>query len=207
MATAMEVTTVPLTTAVCVPMLEVAPTGPVSIIAPPSEEPPLVDEPDSENDEDEDEDEEDDDVACSTLLYGALHGLEPLEPGAEPRQRIGTSKCGISKKSWTKAEDAILTDIVQRAGAQRWSNVAAQLPGRAGKQCRERYVLAHSPCRHMQHRALASAWAGHKEACVPLALVRACVAIRSSPPLCAAHVRCDGSAFRRAAGLTTSAPR
>ena len=108
----------------------------------PSEEPPLVDDPES-NDEDDDEDDDDDDEEEDSIaLYGALHGLEPLEPGAEVRQRIGTSKCGISKKSWTKAEDQILTDIVTRNGAQRWSSVAAQLPGRAGKQCRERCARA-----------------------------------------------------------------
>lgn len=108
-----------------------------------AEEPPLVDDPSNPDSEvsEEDDDDDDDDETSSTLLYGALHGLEPLEPGAEPRQRIGTSKCGISKKSWTKAEDAILTEIVQRNGAQRWSNVASQLPGRAGKQCRERCAL------------------------------------------------------------------
>ena len=102
--------------------------------------------PDSELSDEEEDDEE----TSSSLLYGALHGLEPLEPGAEPRQRIGTSKCGISKKSWTKAEDAILTNIVTNNGAHRWSNVAAQLPGRAGKQCRERCAQALevkvSPC-------------------------------------------------------------
>ena len=92
----------------------------------------------SDSEEEVEDDGEDEAGECSSLLYGALHGLEPLEPGAEPRQRIGTSKCGISKKSWTKAEDAALSGIVQKNGAQRWSSVAAQLPGRAGKQCRER---------------------------------------------------------------------
>ena len=83
--------------------------------------------------------EEEEESEDGILVYGALHGLEPLAPGAEVRQRIGTSKCGISKKSWTKEEDAILTEIVTRNGAQRWSTVASQLPGRAGKQCRERW--------------------------------------------------------------------
>ena len=100
-----------------------------------AEEPALVDDPSNAT---SDESDDDDDGEGGNFLYDALHGLEPLEPVAEPRQRIGTSKCGISKKSWTKEEDQILTQIVQHNGAQRWSNVAAQLPGRAGKQCRER---------------------------------------------------------------------
>lgn len=69
-----------------------------------------------------------------------IEGLEPLPEGIEPEQRRGVSKLGIGKKSWTTAEDDILADIVAKNGAQRWSSVAAHLPGRAGKQCRERCV-------------------------------------------------------------------
>ena len=54
------------------------------------------------------------------------------------QQRKGCSKLGICKKSWTPAEDEILTEIVVKNGAQRWSSVASHLPGRMGKQCRER---------------------------------------------------------------------
>ena len=68
-----------------------------------------------------------------------LEGLEPLAEGAEPRR--GVSKLGIGKKSWTVAEDDILGEIVAKNGAQRWSSVAAHLPGRAGKQCRERCAV------------------------------------------------------------------
>ena len=67
-----------------------------------------------------------------------IEGLEPLAEGAE--QRRGVSKLGIGKKSWTNAEDDILAEVVAKNGAQRWSSVAAHLPGRAGKQCRERCV-------------------------------------------------------------------
>lgn len=58
------------------------------------------------------------------------------EEGAQ--QRKGCSKLGICKKSWTAPEDEILTEIVVKNGAQRWSSVASHLPGRMGKQCRER---------------------------------------------------------------------
>ena len=122
-------------------------------LEPPLEQPELIDEPDSAEDDDYDDDDEEDVVS----LCGALHGLEPLEPGAEPRQRIGTSKCGISKKSWTKGEDAILTQIVEEKGAQRWSSVAAQLPGRAGKQCRERYAFADARSHTVAQQACVSA--------------------------------------------------
>lgn len=43
------------------------------------------------------------------------------------------------KKSWTEVEDRILSEIVAKGGAHKWSTIAASLPGRAGKQCRERW--------------------------------------------------------------------
>ena len=40
---------------------------------------------------------------------------------------------------WSKAEDELLRQIVLADGAKNWTKVAAQLPGRIGKQCRERW--------------------------------------------------------------------
>ena len=105
-------------------------------------QPPLVDppHPDSEDDDlDSDDDYDSEDEEQNHLINGALLGLEMLPPGAEVRQRIGTSKLGIKKTSWSKEEDKILTEIVTKNGAARWSHVASHLPGRAGKQCRERW--------------------------------------------------------------------
>ena len=36
-------------------------------------------------------------------------------------------------------EDEKLSDLVQQQGTKHWSMVARQLPGRSGKQCRERW--------------------------------------------------------------------
>ena len=36
-------------------------------------------------------------------------------------------------------EDEQLTALVQQYGAKEWSAIAEKLPGRVGKQCRERY--------------------------------------------------------------------
>jgi hypothetical protein len=49
------------------------------------------------------------------------------------------AKNNLNKKTWTDEEDRILGEIVVKEGAQKWSTVAAALPGRAGKQCRERW--------------------------------------------------------------------
>ena len=40
---------------------------------------------------------------------------------------------------WTKEEDSKLVELVARHGPQRWSHLASELPGRTGKQCRERW--------------------------------------------------------------------
>ena len=45
----------------------------------------------------------------------------------------------FAKGTWTKEEDQILTKIVTTSGARNWTHVAKSLPGRIGKQCRERW--------------------------------------------------------------------
>ena len=59
---------------------------------------------------------------------------------------------GLSKGPWSQTEDATLRDMVTQqsqagaagaagaAAAIKWSQIAAKLPGRIGKQCRERWV-------------------------------------------------------------------
>ena len=45
----------------------------------------------------------------------------------------------LSKRPWTRDEDQILHDLVNRLGPKMWSTIAKELPGRVGKQCRERW--------------------------------------------------------------------
>eukprot|EP01138_Halocafeteria_seosinensis_P008175 gb/GECG01008355.1/.p1 GENE.gb/GECG01008355.1/~~gb/GECG01008355.1/.p1 ORF type:complete len:368 (+),score=48.58 gb/GECG01008355.1/:1-1104(+) len=47
-----------------------------------------------------------------------------------------TSLC---KGGWTEEEDEKLKELVLSLGAKKWSYIAQQLPGRVGKQCRERW--------------------------------------------------------------------
>jgi len=42
-------------------------------------------------------------------------------------------------ESECKQEDEIIIDLVNRYGPKKWSTIAQHLPGRIGKQCRERY--------------------------------------------------------------------
>ncbi|CAM9858078.1 unnamed protein product [Hapterophycus canaliculatus] len=49
---------------------------------------------------------------------------------------------GLHKGPWTEEEDSIVRECVEHSGAQKqvkWSVVASRLPGRIGKQCRERW--------------------------------------------------------------------
>ncbi|WJZ85109.1 hypothetical protein VitviT2T_004666 [Vitis vinifera] len=45
----------------------------------------------------------------------------------------------IVKGSWTKEEDEKMMKLVKIYGPKKWSNIAKHLPGRIGKQCRERW--------------------------------------------------------------------
>eukprot|EP00271_Cylindrocystis_brebissonii_P010044 TRINITY_DN25_c2_g9_i1.p1 TRINITY_DN25_c2_g9~~TRINITY_DN25_c2_g9_i1.p1 ORF type:complete len:749 (-),score=224.62 TRINITY_DN25_c2_g9_i1:648-2894(-) len=68
-----------------------------------------------------------------------------------------------AKGQWTPKEDAQLSRLVQEHGAQKWSDIAAHLEGRAGKQCRERW---HN---HLKSGIKKDAWSDEEE----LELVRA----------------------------------
>jgi len=55
----------------------------------------------------------------------------------------------LVKGAWSDAEDEQLRLLVETQGAKDWSLIAAQIPGRIGKQCRERWHnhLAPSVCK------------------------------------------------------------
>ena len=71
--------------------------------------------------------------------------VDPDVDGDEEEPSSQKGGLGISKRSWTPAEDEVLTEIVLKNGAQRWSTVASHLPGRMGKQCRERSASRRPP--------------------------------------------------------------
>lgn len=45
----------------------------------------------------------------------------------------------LIKGPWTTEEDEILFEMVRKYGGRSWSRIAESLPGRIGKQCRERW--------------------------------------------------------------------
>jgi hypothetical protein len=47
---------------------------------------------------------------------------------------------GLHKGSWTPQEDEVVITFVQTYGCKSWTKLAKLLPGRIGKQCRERWL-------------------------------------------------------------------
>ncbi|XP_059636089.1 transcription factor MYB3R-2-like [Cornus florida] len=69
----------------------------------------------------------------------------------------------LVKGPWTKEEDDIIIEMVGKKGNKKWSKIAKYLPGRIGKQCRERW---HN---HLNPEINKNAWTKEEE----LALIQA----------------------------------
>jgi len=51
----------------------------------------------------------------------------------------------LKKTRWNPQEDQILADVVSKHGSKNWGFIANFIPGRTGKQCRERWITQHDP--------------------------------------------------------------
>eukprot|EP00804_Cyclotella_cryptica_P005965 CCRYP_000220-RB/>CCRYP_000220-RB protein AED:0.08 eAED:0.08 QI:138/1/1/1/0.75/0.8/5/147/841 len=69
----------------------------------------------------------------------------------------GAEKLGASKGPWTEEEDEKVRELVALYGPKRWSQIASELPGRIGKQCRERW---HN---HLNPEIKKSPWTEHED--------------------------------------------
>jgi myb proto-oncogene protein len=90
--------------------------------------------------------------------------LEPIptfikvEPFAEQlSEESEATSTRIKKKPWSEDEDGLLKRLVDKYGAQRWSFLARFVPGRLGKQCRERW---HN---HLNPSIVKAEWTHHEE--------------------------------------------
>ena len=63
------------------------------------------------------------------------------EAGSGSRAMSGEeSGCSYKRSgSWTAEEDQVIRDLVSQYGPGNWTKIAAYIPGRIGKQCRERW--------------------------------------------------------------------
>ena len=64
---------------------------------------------------------------------------------SEEEARIESKFLYPPKTAWSNEEDALLTKVVQERGAKRWNSIAESIPGRTGKQCRERWMSHIAP--------------------------------------------------------------
>ncbi|GMF28533.1 unnamed protein product [Phytophthora lilii] len=90
---------------------------------------------------------------ASALISPAHYGTALMKESMSPQCKRAKSSAGavttpnskLSKRQWSAEEDSALEVAVQTTGANDWSAIAKLLPGRCGKQCRERWVNHLSP--------------------------------------------------------------
>lgn len=68
------------------------------------------------------------------------------------RERWSVIRLKSVKGPWGEHEDNLLIDLVTKYGAKKWSHIANFVPGRKGKQCRERWL------NHLDPTLKKSAW-------------------------------------------------
>lgn len=110
------------------------------------------DEDDDDDNEDDDEDDDDDDEE-DDAGEGTSHRRKS-------RRRDAVSSAGDGQRHkkavWSSAEDLTLREAVQRYGERSWTRVAELLPGRIGKQCRDRW------CNHLSPKLGNVDWVGSR---------------------------------------------
>jgi hypothetical protein len=83
----------------------------------------------------------------------------------------------LQKGSWTRAEDEIIISYVEKNGTKKWQKLCTQLPGRIGKQCRERWrnhldpSLNHSQWTEAEDERLIELHRQHGNAWVKIAML------------------------------------
>ena len=70
-------------------------------------------------------------------------GVNPYRPTKSQCQTLALEP--KTKKPWTEHEDSLLRSLVEQLGQGLWAAIAAQIPGRTGKQVRERWLNHLSP--------------------------------------------------------------
>ena len=94
---------------------------------------------------------------AETVPYCAETAIQqPCDDGGQ-QSYIADDSRSMRKHAWTAEEDATLARVVQTHGAGRWSQVAGNLPGRMGKQCRERWF------NHLAPEVKKGAWSAEED--------------------------------------------
>ncbi|XP_071729334.1 transcription factor MYB115-like [Rutidosis leptorrhynchoides] len=79
-------------------------------------------------------------VSCSVPDEGScVTGESGIIKTSNGNPCKGKKKTYLSKGQWSKEEDRVLKQLVEKNGGRKWSYIAQMLKGRIGKQCRERW--------------------------------------------------------------------
>lgn len=89
---------------------------------------------------------------CGTLDWAAIAEQFPNKSQQQVMERWNkVLDPELTKGSWTGQEDQIIIQFVAQYGKKSWTKLAEKLPGRIGKQCRERWInhldpdMCHTP--------------------------------------------------------------
>ena len=95
----------------------------------------------------------------------ARHLLPPINGGPQKRtpddcqaRWDAAVRHAAVKGPWLPEEDNLLRQLVAKFGPKRWALIASHIPGRAGKQCRERWL------NHLDSRVVKSDWTPDEDA-------------------------------------------
>ncbi|XP_007036240.2 PREDICTED: transcription factor MYB98 [Theobroma cacao] len=84
-----------------------------------------------------------DEVSCVSTAENAYYKKVGMNKNrvlaSTKRTWKGRKKSNVVKGQWTIEEDRLLIQLVEQYGVRKWSLIAQMLPGRIGKQCRERW--------------------------------------------------------------------
>jgi hypothetical protein len=104
--------------------------------------------------------------------YANLAQLFPGKSGQQVAERWDkVLNPALMKGSWTRTEDETIVEFVRKNGTKQWRSLCGLLPGRLGKQCRERWrnhldpAINHDPWTAEEdaqlaelHKAFGNAW-------------------------------------------------
>ncbi|WIA35901.1 hypothetical protein OEZ86_004280 [Tetradesmus obliquus] len=79
-------------------------------------------------------------TAAATAAAAKAAASVPPAAQAQPQARPSSGKAGTKPQVWTKEEQARLEELVEQLGTRSWATIALDMPGRTGKQCRDRYL-------------------------------------------------------------------
>lgn len=92
------------------------------------------------------------DPICRSDLYQYVQSVTSKWAKAKPKLQGVKSTAGTKKHKWSSEDDQFLRQAILKFGVDNWKSVALIVPGRTGKQCRERWLS------HMCPNLVRSEW-------------------------------------------------